>query len=161
MKLNNKGFTLVELLAVVVLLSILIAITIPSVNYLIDKSKEDNYNSLKKNIISAAKVYLSDNRYNVTLDYADNGGVCSGSEIDEDIASIADTDLSSLMGVSKLPIKVLIDNKNISTNSSGNIENPRNKEEILDLEKSYILVKYQCNNKDYSYILEDEYLFWK
>ena len=38
---NQKGFTLVELLAVIVILGIIAAIAIPSIGGIIDKSKED------------------------------------------------------------------------------------------------------------------------
>ncbi|MBM4761466.1 prepilin-type N-terminal cleavage/methylation domain-containing protein [Bacillus sp. B15-48] len=41
MKFSNKGFTLVEVLAVVVIISILSAIAVPSVLRLIEKSKAD------------------------------------------------------------------------------------------------------------------------
>ena len=167
MKLNNKGFTLVELLAVVVLLSILVAIMVPSVDYLIDKSREDNYENLKKNIILASKVYLSDNRYNISLDYGDT--LCGDGEVEENILSINGVPLTA----SKLPIRVLVENKALTTDSNGNITDPRNKDKILDiineegseesyiLKESYIIVKYQCSNKEYSYILEDEYLIWE
>lgn len=168
MKLNNKGFTLIEILAVVIILSVLIVIMVPSVNYLIDKNKEDNYKSLKAGIISAAKVYLSDNRYNITLSYGDT--LCDTDE--ENIASIAGNTLKD----SKLPIKLLIDSKDLTTNSEGNITDPRDKSKILDInynfedsngdgilddtEYSYVLVKYQCSKKDYTYTLEDNSLLW-
>lgn len=164
-ELNNKGFTLIETLAVVVILSVLIAIMVPSVNHLIEKNKENNYQSLKDGIVSAAKIYVSDNRYDITLDYADNGGLCSEGEDEEDIVSIAGNDLSLLLGVSKLPIRFLVDSEDLTTDSNGNITNPRNKEEILDLDASYVLVKYQCASKDYIYSIEDafrdDYLEWE
>lgn len=156
MKLNNKGFTLVELLAVVVILSILISIMVPSVNYLIDKNKEDNYEKLKSGIISAAKVYLSDNRYEIDLkDKTD--GICDNGKTEEDINKVGENTLTD----SKLLIKTLVDNNNLSTDSEGNIINPKDKSQILDLNTSYILIKYQCNSKDYTYTLEDTYLKWK
>ena len=40
--LNNKGFTLIEVLAVIVILSILMAIMVPSVGNIMKKNKEDN-----------------------------------------------------------------------------------------------------------------------
>ena len=161
MNLNRKGFTLVEVLAVIVLLSILIAIMIPSVNYLIEKNKEDNYKTLENSILSAAKIYTSDNRYNITLEYNDNGGLCSGSESDEDIARIDGKDLNSLLGVSKLPVSLLVDAKDLSTNSEGKIVNPSDKSKTLNLSSSYVLIKYQCNTKDYTYTLDSNSLKWE
>lgn len=159
MKLNNKGFTLVEVLAVVVILSILIAIMVPSVNYIINKNKEDNYKNLEASIISATKVYLSDNRYNITLDYGIK--LCDTSE--ESIANIA----GNIITDNKLPIRLLIDSKNLSTDSEGRIINPKNYDEYLDvetnntLEESYVIIKYQCSNKNYTYTLEENSLIWK
>ena len=161
MNLNRKGFTLVEVLAVIVILSMLIAIMIPSVNYLIEKNKEDNYNTLKNSILSATKVYLSDNRYNITLEYNDNGGLCSEGESDEDLASIDGKDLNSLLGVSKIPVSLLVDAKKITTNSEGEIIDPREKNKTLKLSSSYVVVKYQCSTKDYTYTLESNSLKWE
>ena len=164
MKINNKGFTLIELLASIVILSILIAIMVPSVNYLIEKNKNDNYETLKTSIISAAKVYLSDNRYNITLNY--DSELCGSGESEEKIATINEITLND----SKLPIKWLVDSKTLRTNNDGNIISPLNKNEKLNLSNSYVLVKYQCSIKDYTYAIEEgekgtptykEYLLWE
>lgn len=152
MKVNNKGFTLVELLATIVILSILMAIMIPSVNYLIEKSKKDNYDNLKSSIIVAAKVYMSENRYNITLDLGADGKLCDGNET-EDISYIGD---NKLLEFNKLPISILVDSKILSTNTDGNILNPKDKNKILDKNNSYILIKYQCSTKDYIYKIEEK-----
>ena len=154
MKLNNKGFTLIEILAVVIILSIIITIMVPSSNYLIERNKEDNYKQLEKSIINATKVYLSDNRYNITLDYGLD--LCEDGEAEENISSISGCDLID----SKILISTLVNNKALTTNKDGNIINPKNNEEILDLDNSYILVKYQCSSKDYTYTLDENSLVW-
>ena len=41
--INNKGFTLVELLATIVVIGILILITVPNMVGVIDKNKDSNY----------------------------------------------------------------------------------------------------------------------
>ena len=151
MKLNNKGFTLIEVLAVVVILSVLAAIMVPSVNYIINQNKENNYENLKNSIISAAKIYLSDNRYEISINK-----LCSNATEKITITSINGKNLTN----SKLPIKWLVDSKSLSTNSDGDIINPSNKNKKLNLDDSYVLVKYQCSNKDYTYTLEDDYLKW-
>lgn len=146
MKLNNKGFTLVEVLAAVVILSILIAIMVPSVNNMLNKNKEDNYNNLKNGIINAAKVYMSDNRYDIEIE-----GGCNSSNEEKEVKSIGD---NSLIG-SKLPIKWLVDSNDLSTDADGKISNPKD-DRNLNLVSSYVLVKYQCSTKDYTYtIVED------
>ena len=68
MRFDNKGFTLVEVLAVIVILGVLMAIMIPNVGNIIQKNKSDSYDSLKKSLVAAAKVYISDNRYEITID---------------------------------------------------------------------------------------------
>ena len=61
--MNKKGFTLVELVATIALLGIIAIISFVSINGVINQSKVDNCKSLVGNIKSAAKEYVSDNRY--------------------------------------------------------------------------------------------------
>lgn len=59
--LNKKGFTMVELLAVVTILGVLAIVAIPSTKYLIERGKENYYVAQKNQIELAAKEYLKDN----------------------------------------------------------------------------------------------------
>jgi prepilin-type N-terminal cleavage/methylation domain-containing protein len=54
----KKGFTLVELLAVIVILTIILVIVIPSVQDAIEESKQKAYNVTVESIEDAAKSYL-------------------------------------------------------------------------------------------------------
>lgn len=59
-KLNNKGFTLVELLAVLVILIAIMSIAIPSISSSLERSK-DKQNSAKIRLVkSAAELYVTD-----------------------------------------------------------------------------------------------------
>lgn len=60
---NNKGFTLVELIAVLALLAIIMVISFVSIISVIDDSKIKDCNNQLKSIQTAAKEYVSDNRY--------------------------------------------------------------------------------------------------
>ena len=64
--MNKRGFTLVELLATIVLLSIISVISYVSISSVIKKNKENNCRNLIKSIEGASREYVSDNRYNFT-----------------------------------------------------------------------------------------------
>lgn len=53
-----NGFSLIELLAVIVILGLLMTFAIPNVSRLISKSKDENIDSNKKTLIMAAESYL-------------------------------------------------------------------------------------------------------
>lgn len=63
MNLNNRGFTLIELIATIALLAVISLISFVSINKVIDNGKINECNTLIKNIKSASKDYAGDERY--------------------------------------------------------------------------------------------------
>jgi type IV pilus assembly protein PilA len=59
---NQRGLTLVELLAVVVILGIIAAIAVPNIGKLIEKTKDDAKVAEGLQIINAAKLYTNTNK---------------------------------------------------------------------------------------------------
>ena len=68
MNLNNKGFTLIELIATIALLAVIAIISFVSINGVVNQSKVNDCESLIMNIKSATKEYFSDRRYD-SLEY--------------------------------------------------------------------------------------------
>ena len=69
MKLNYKGFTLVELLAVIAIMGMLAVIMVPTISGVIEENKKNNSENLKNSIKSSARAYISDNRYQLIKKY--------------------------------------------------------------------------------------------
>lgn len=59
---NTKGFTMVELLAAIVILGILSIIALTSITKILDKTKEEYYKTTEKDLIIAAQSYVQDHR---------------------------------------------------------------------------------------------------
>lgn len=59
--MNKKAFTLIELLAVIVILGIIATITVPTIVGLINNAKEDTLEEQKNVIINAADRWGTDN----------------------------------------------------------------------------------------------------
>lgn len=58
---NQKGFTLVELLAVIVILGIIAAIAVPSIANIIDNSKKDAHVANAQELVNAARLSIAAN----------------------------------------------------------------------------------------------------
>ena len=61
-KKNNKGFSLVELLAAIVIMGILSGIAVVGVTFLLNKAGREYYKAQESEVIMAAKSYTQDNR---------------------------------------------------------------------------------------------------
>ena len=77
MKKNNKGFTLVELLAVIVILAVIMIIATQQVNDLIKKSRMSSFNDSVGVAVKTAKIFIADEnltqaRLRNGMDYSTN-----------------------------------------------------------------------------------------
>lgn len=84
--MKNKGFTLVELLGVIVILSVLLMVIVPSVVGSIKDGQKNADESTTNSIVLAARNWLSDNKatmgnqttYTVTVSTLKNEGYLEG-----------------------------------------------------------------------------------
>lgn len=60
---NKKAFTLVEVVAVIVIMAILLLIAVPAVNKYLVGFREEYYKKLEKSVLVAGKDYISEKRY--------------------------------------------------------------------------------------------------
>lgn len=63
--MKNKGFTLVELLATVIILGLLAMIAVPAVMDNIEKARADSYKQIINNIEQTAQLYVRNNKENI------------------------------------------------------------------------------------------------
>ena len=150
MRMDNRGFTLIEVLAVIFILGVIALITVPTITNVISKNKDDNYENLKKSIVSAAKVYMSDNRYNIKLGKnisKPDADTCRNSDDKREVIEVDGIDLSS--NPSTLTLNLLVESGNLKAKDKI-IINPKTDKNI-NLSNSYIKVFYNCKTKDYVY----------
>lgn len=75
-RLNQKGFTLVELLAVLVILIAIMGIAIPSISSSLERTKSKQNESRYKILESAAEQYITDNKNKVYTNLGSNESCC-------------------------------------------------------------------------------------
>ena len=145
MKLNYKGFTLVELLAVIAIMGMLAVIMVPTISGVIEENKENSKKNLENSIKSSARAYISDNRYEISLD----NNSCDNNNTKRNITSIGTgTNLKEITN-SEISILILVNEGYLKSNS-GEIINPKTNKPI-NKKESYIVVTYDCSSKDYKY----------
>lgn len=74
---NNKGFTLIEILAAVTIMGILAGVAVPAVMRYVDKSRKQSYEAMEKSLYDAAKNYVM----NEEIDIPSTGYVLSASDL--------------------------------------------------------------------------------
>ena len=66
--MNKKGFTLVEALLVIAIIGVLLLTLIPSVITIINKNKEKSCTSTRDSILSSAKMFVAENKYDLNFE---------------------------------------------------------------------------------------------
>ncbi len=73
--MNNKGFTLIEMLLTITMIALIVVVVSFSINSTLSISKEKSYNILKNNIINMTNMYIMEceaNTINCSNDYVWN-----------------------------------------------------------------------------------------
>jgi len=125
--MNRRGFTLVELLLVIAIVAILLLVLVPNVFVMLDKNNVKSCNNLIKNIESAAKVYVSEKKYEL-------GFGCS-----------------SPSNKKSITFQTLINYGSLKTDSTGRIVNPID-DSVISLTRT-VDVTYNCNNREFTYVV--------
>lgn len=131
--MNKRGFTFIELLAIIILIGVVIGISIPAINYADKKFHEKDYNTKVELIKKAAEEYGDDNKE--TILYA-SGGTTYHAEDGNDYNSIT------------VSVRDLLNNGYITsdTNSKRNdVKDPRDGSSMLD----QTMIIYIKNNRAY------------
>ena len=89
--MNKKGFTLVEALLVLAVIGVLLLTLIPSIITITNKNKQKACENTKKNIISAAKMFVTENKYDFDFDCDDNSDELSVADL-QDYGYLKDND---------------------------------------------------------------------
>ena len=136
--MNNKGFTLIELILVIAIIALLALVFTPNVLNLINKNNTNAYNSILSSVESAAESYISNNRYDSEITSQIN---CNNNETE--ITGITLQKLFDAGDLSKMPT------------------NPCDNSELEFSENDEVDITFNCTTKQFSYefrnkILEEE-----
>ena len=133
--MNRKGFTLIELIAVIVMISLIMVIVVPNILDIVSESKETSYNTLVKNIVTSSEMYYEECEYGDLSSTTKYGSyACS---IDTSSSAII-IPLSSLANTGFLKVN---DTKEVAGKEVKVVLNPRNNIDISDCQIKIAKVK--------------------
>lgn len=127
---DNRGFTLIEVILAVLILAILVIIAFPNITSIINKGKIESCENLRESILSASKMYIKDNRY----------------DLDESVKCEKESDKPSFT----ITLKTLEDENYIK----GPFKNPITNEEYHP-DDINVKITLNCTTKEFSYSLEN------
>lgn len=136
--MNNKGFTLIEIIMVIAILALLAILTTPNVISLINKNKVDNYNAVIDSIVKASEIYVSDNRYSLEFKDSSNNPISCSDNVNEISTNIT--------------LKTLVDSKDLSSEIINHCTN----QEIINLDNIFVTITLDCETKNFSYVVDKD-----
>lgn len=133
--MNRKGFTLIELIAIIVMIGLMTVIIVPNILEMSEESKEISYNTLIKNIVTASETYYEECEYGDLSNITKYGSyACS---IDTSTSTIT-IPLSSLANTGFLKVS---DTKEVSSKEVKVVLNPKNNVDMSDCQIKISKVK--------------------
>lgn len=102
--MGKKGYTLIELLAVLSIMAVILLIAVPSITKQLSSIEDNNYTQFKQNIYLAAESYINANPTDFAKLKEDNGEACIDVE-----NLVKDGWLKSTMNNPKTNDKIAID----------------------------------------------------
>lgn len=113
--MNRKGFTLIEVLAVIVLIGIIGVLVIPSIIDTVNIGKKSSYELMIKNIVTASKMYYEECEYGDLSDESKYGSYAckiSNNAVVINLDSLANTGFLDSTFDKEKNKKVVIDTRN-------------------------------------------------
>lgn len=143
MKLNNKGFTLVEVLAVVVILGLIGGIAVNGVLSSINTSKDTSYNIMISDIVVASEILYQEVEFGNKIKTYNNNGITNN-----EVMIINNRDITT-------NLQTLVSNGYLSGNeNSGNFTANKNERLIInpktDDDISSCEITIRKNNDEYT-----------
>lgn len=135
--MNNRGFTLIELIVTIALLAIISTISVSVIGNIRSKHNVNTYYELLDNVVSAAKLYVTDNRYN--LSSIGGGAIKCNSSSDTHSFDIT---LATLVSDGYL------------TTDTGTIKNYDGND--LTLSDNKVTVTFNCTTKSFDYKIKSD-----
>ena len=129
--MNNRGFTLIELIVTIALLALISTISVSVIGNIRGKHNVNSYYELLKNVESAAKLYVTDNRYN--LNRVGINIKCPNNN------------------TFTITLQQLVDNGYLTTDNGG-IKNFDGN--TLTLSENKVTVTYDCTKKNFTYKID-------
>lgn len=95
--MNKKGFTLIEITAVVLILGTIFLMSFPTLHNILKQNEKDQSDIDDKNIVMAAKTYINLHPSSYTFNEGDTHTVTFTQMIEDDLLEIDDYDESDFV----------------------------------------------------------------